>query len=452
MRDTGVPALGFSLGPAHQFDAFESGGRCERSNFFERQVGKDRAYETEFHHRAKRPVCHRPRPASHDPVEPPLEVGVELVAACVQPMPAARIQLQLLGFASAHEQAGRTEIWKYLIRFTVSEKDGPWTQFSDISHAMRLRAERRDGDHVIARQRRIDYDCPAEGMPDEHHAECPRDFRYSTPTENIEYAGDHVSRIPIIQLKRSGAAGRQPAPKALIQATGRSPQSATTAEHPQHRRMPRRGFVIPRDVFALARLENQVLGSVTVTRSPYFEKAECWVFIGPRHVLSVRRGFTNSVFLLSTVRDESDRIAPMSRWAVTGTLFFVCSMGWAQSNLANVSGRVLDLSDAVVAGAHVEIRSKATDAVRSATTNTEGLFEAANLPAGRYSVEVTAAGFSMLRRDLTVEVGQHVGLDLKLSVGEKIETVEIAGAAPILKTQDVSLGEVVEPKSIPICR
>ena len=130
----------------------------------------------------------------------------------------------------------------------------------------------------------------------------------------------------------------------------------------------------------------------------------------------------------------------MSRWAVAGILFFVCSAGWAQSNLANVSGRVLDLSDSVVAGAHVEIRSKATDAVRSATTNTEGFFEAANLPAGRYSVEVTAAGFSMLRRDLTVEVGQHVGLDLKLSVGEKIETVEIAGAAPILKTQDVSLG------------
>jgi len=47
-----------------------------------------------------------------------------------------------------------------------------------------------------------------------------------------------------------------------------------------------------------------------------------------------------------------------------------------------------------------------------------------------------------------LEVGQHMGLDLTVQIGQKYESVQVVASAENLKTQDVSLGEVVEPKSM----
>jgi hypothetical protein len=83
-----------------------------------------------------------------------------------------------------------------------------------------------------------------------------------------------------------------------------------------------------------------------------------------------------------------------------------------------------------------------------AVTNEAGLFELASLAPAEYTVEVTARGFTPVSREITIEVGQHMTLDFTLSVSEKRETVSVAAVADTLKTQDVSLGEVIEPKSV----
>jgi len=66
----------------------------------------------------------------------------------------------------------------------------------------------------------------------------------------------------------------------------------------------------------------------------------------------------------------------------------------------------------------------------------------------QYSVEVHAPNFSPLVREITVEVGQHMTLHLTLTVTERRETIAVTATAETLKTQDVSLGEVVESKSV----
>jgi len=132
-----------------------------------------------------------------------------------------------------------------------------------------------------------------------------------------------------------------------------------------------------------------------------------------------------------------------------GVLLSLLSLSLAaQSNFATIEGRIEDSSHAAVSGARVQVRAKATGAVRSTVTNESGLFEVASLPPAQYSVEASAQGFSTLVREITVEVGQHMTLDLTLSVTERRETVGVTAAAETLKTQDVSLGEVVESKSV----
>jgi hypothetical protein len=81
-------------------------------------------------------------------------------------------------------------------------------------------------------------------------------------------------------------------------------------------------------------------------------------------------------------------------------------------------------------------------------TNSEGLFEVPSLVPGEYSLTVSATGFADQSRNIVLEVGQHMGLDLSLEIGEKHESVSVVGSADILKTQDASIGEVVEPRSI----
>jgi len=131
-----------------------------------------------------------------------------------------------------------------------------------------------------------------------------------------------------------------------------------------------------------------------------------------------------------------------------GILFVCCGATLAQSNLATLSGRIQDASESPITGATVTMRSQATDAVRSASTENNGLFEFPSLMPGAYRLSVEKQGFGPLTRDISLEVGQTMGLDLTLSVGQKRETVDIVASAEMLKTQDVSLGDVVENKSI----
>ena len=85
---------------------------------------------------------------------------------------------------------------------------------------------------------------------------------------------------------------------------------------------------------------------------------------------------------------------------------------YAQSNFATLSGRVQDPAQTSISGARVTVTAKATAAARQTVTNSEGLFEVPSLAPGEYSLLVSASGFADQSRDIVLEVGQHMGLDL----------------------------------------
>ena len=124
------------------------------------------------------------------------------------------------------------------------------------------------------------------------------------------------------------------------------------------------------------------------------------------------------------------------------------SAAFGQANFSTISGKIEDPSHAPVNSARISITSKDTGAVRSVTANDDGLYEAVNIPPGDYAVKVEATGFSPATRDVTTEVGQHMGLDFTLTVGEQHNTLSVTSATETLKTQDATLGEVVEQRSV----
>src|SRR6185503_14478014 len=121
---------------------------------------------------------------------------------------------------------------------------------------------------------------------------------------------------------------------------------------------------------------------------------------------------------------------------------------YCQVNFGTISGTVEDPSHSPVGSAKVTVQAKDTSAARTYATNPEGFFEAVNLAPGSYTVQVEASGFSALTREVTIEVGQRMGLDLMLSVGERRETISVTAGSETLKTQDATIGEVVEQRSV----
>ena len=121
----------------------------------------------------------------------------------------------------------------------------------------------------------------------------------------------------------------------------------------------------------------------------------------------------------------------------------------AQESRGEIDGRILDPSGAVVVGANVVATNPATGTSAAAKTNQDGIYSIAYLLPGTYTVEVEMTGFKKLERPgIEVRVNDKVNLELRLEVGATAETVEVTGTPPVLETNEVSLGQVVDKRRI----
>ena len=132
-------------------------------------------------------------------------------------------------------------------------------------------------------------------------------------------------------------------------------------------------------------------------------------------------------------------------------LFILLSLSavmFAQSNYSVLSGTLLDPQGRQIAGAEVHIISLSTRAERRVNSNQQGMFQVPALLPGEYELTVQASGFTPLTRNLQLEVGQQLSLDLTLGVAGAKDVVDVGAQVPAVHTTDASVGEVVEPVSI----
>jgi len=121
----------------------------------------------------------------------------------------------------------------------------------------------------------------------------------------------------------------------------------------------------------------------------------------------------------------------------------------AQVATGNIRGAVLDASGAVVPEAMVLLTNTDTGLSRSVKTNARGEFAAPLLPLGDYRIAASYTGFqTKVLRGITLQVDQTAVLEIVLDPGAVTETVEVTTAAPLLTTQESSIGQVIENKRI----
>lgn len=123
--------------------------------------------------------------------------------------------------------------------------------------------------------------------------------------------------------------------------------------------------------------------------------------------------------------------------------------GQAQTFTATLSGRVTDPSGGAVAGAKVTIHNIGTNQEHSVTTTSDGNFVLPLLPPGEYLLTVELTGFKReVRSGITLQVGQQVGLEIKLSLGNVSEVVQVSEDVPLVQNENAALGNVVDQKKI----
>src|SRR5262245_7979622 len=94
-------------------------------------------------------------------------------------------------------------------------------------------------------------------------------------------------------------------------------------------------------------------------------------------------------------------------------IFALATTCFAQT--AGLNGVVTDSSDAIIAGAKVQVTNLETGLRRDAETNDAGAYTFNLLPVGRYKVEASHTGFGTSERpELKLDVDQVARLDFKL--------------------------------------
>jgi hypothetical protein len=133
--------------------------------------------------------------------------------------------------------------------------------------------------------------------------------------------------------------------------------------------------------------------------------------------------------------------------------FVLLTMGAALAfgqTTGSLSGTVTDQSGAVVAGASVLVKNNDTGVEQTVEASDSGTFNVPALPAGTYTVTITAPNFKKaVLQDVKINVGTPSSVNIGLEVGAVTESVTITGAGgELLQTQTATVGTTITGRQI----
>jgi len=113
-----------------------------------------------------------------------------------------------------------------------------------------------------------------------------------------------------------------------------------------------------------------------------------------------------------------------------------------------IQGTVTDKSGAVVSGAQVVAKNRATDTTRNATSNDTGYYRFELLPVGVYTVTVTKPGFTTVAQTIEILIGQTTTANAELKPGATSEIIEVTSEAPLVDQLKTSVSQDITPKEV----
>jgi Carboxypeptidase regulatory-like domain len=132
---------------------------------------------------------------------------------------------------------------------------------------------------------------------------------------------------------------------------------------------------------------------------------------------------------------------------VVVSLFTVAA--FAQEFRGTISGAVTDPTGASIPGAKVTVTEEHTGTKIPTVSDSAGQYAATFLLPGDYDIVVQSAGFKeAVRKGVHVGAGDHPVIDVKLSVGEINQSVEVSADASMVNTENATVGQAITSKEV----
>jgi len=106
---------------------------------------------------------------------------------------------------------------------------------------------------------------------------------------------------------------------------------------------------------------------------------------------------------------------------------------FAQTITGDLSGEVTDRTGAVLPNVTVTAVNVGTNFSRTANTSDTGNYRIPNLPIGEYKITAVAEGFKTAISTAEVRAGAVAQASFKMTVGQRSETIEVQGSAPLVE-------------------
>ncbi len=122
---------------------------------------------------------------------------------------------------------------------------------------------------------------------------------------------------------------------------------------------------------------------------------------------------------------------------------------YGQGVTGRINGTVRDPSQATVPGATVTATNQETGYRAEVTSGQGGDYVVPNMPPGKYTVTVAAAGFkSAVSKDVVVIVDGLTALDFSLQVGARSDTVQVDASNQLVDTVTSSMGNDLSTRQV----
>src|SRR6185436_2569687 len=138
----------------------------------------------------------------------------------------------------------------------------------------------------------------------------------------------------------------------------------------------------------------------------------------------------------------------MLKRAVTVVVFVLLWAPLSAQTLGTITGDVKDSSGATIPGSVVTVTNVGTNATRSQASNEVGAFTFPAMPPGVYVVKAELDGFKPAENRVELHVEQTLRVSFTLQIGNSTETTQVTGVAPLLSTENATVGTVIENRRI----
>jgi hypothetical protein len=139
----------------------------------------------------------------------------------------------------------------------------------------------------------------------------------------------------------------------------------------------------------------------------------------------------------------------LKRIAPSCLAIFWWTGAWGQSATTSLRGTISDSQGGLLPAASVSISNAATNFSRSTRSDSQGAYQFQELPPATYDVTVSAGGFATMRTSgLALLVNTPAALNFSLKIAGVQTVVEVASGAPLVNSQDATLGHAFSASQI----